>query len=237
MNFYNEDQDNTPDQDDAGENTMAVLSTIGGEGDALGEDETLGLDPSADKAKISGSSFAVGVVVVIGAVVVLGMKMTLGAIGAGSDPIEAMAQIDQFMVTHNAAVSNGAQGPIKPRDAESQKILDELKQDPTDSQVPAEEVKTNPFDISEVVARPTTDAESAVPQADARAIALEKAKHAAAKLKVDSISGKIVFIDGNMYRIGDAIANSGFKLDSVDRLTCIIRTTDEYRFAFRLRYR
>lgn len=243
MSSYNDNDeqfDNADAQSDEGLNTMAVLSTLGGSGgdDVLAEGEPLGLDPQAGKAKLSGSTLAVGVVVVFGAVTLLGMKLTLGAMGAGTGPSEAMAEIDSFIATQSAAAQNGADGPIKAPDAESQQVLDELNQDPTDHQVPVEEVETNPFDISEIVRVPVSEKDpDNKPKQNSRDAAVKSAQAAAAKLKVDGISGPIVFINGKDYRVGDPIGNGEFELVSIDGLTCIIRTTDEHQIALRLRYR
>ena len=234
----NEDFLDEPIDSDEGMNTMAVLNTLGGGGDdPMAEGEPLGLDPDAGKAKLAGSTLAVGVVVVLGAVTLLGMKLTLGSIGVGSAPTDAMAEIDSFIATQNAAQKTGSDGPIKAPDAESQKVLEELNQDPTDHQVPAEEVETNPFDISEIVQRKTTTTTDKGPVTDTRDDAVRRAQAAAGKLKVDGISGPIVFIDGKDYRVGDTIDGGQFELTSIDGLTCIIRTTDEHRIALRLRYR
>lgn len=241
MTNYNENNDEFSDEaDDAGMNTMAVLSTLGGSGgdDAMAEGDLLGLDPGAGKAKLSGSSLAVGVVVVLGAVTLLGMKLTLGAMNGGAGPSEAIAEIDSFLITQNAAAQVGADGPIKAPDAESTQVLEELKQDPTDHQVPAEEVETNPFDISNLVTRAVVPTETGGdPSVDPREAAKARAKIAAGRLHVDGISGQIVFIDGKDYRIGDAIGDGTFELVSIDGLTCIICTKDEHRVPLRLRYR
>ena len=243
MTSYEDKDDRYPSEQaesDDGLNTMAVLSTLGGSGgdDINPEGEPMGLDPEAGKAKISGSSLAVAVVVVLGAATLLGMKLTLGAIGGGMAPSDAMAEIDSFIATQNAANTTGAQGPVKAPDQESQQVLDELKQDPTDHQVPAEEVETNPFDISQIVARKATPTDDGTdPTTDPREVAVKRAQKAASKLKVDGISGQIVFIDGKDYRIGDRINEGSFELVSIDGLTCIIRTTDEHKIALRLRYR
>lgn len=241
MSSYNENEDDflSEQADDDGLNTMAVLSTLGGGGDdALAEGEPLGMDPDAGKAKLSGSTLAVGVVVVLGAVTLLGMKLTLGAMNAGSGPSEAMAEIDSFIAKQAAAQQTGHDGPIKAPDQESTQVLEELKQDPTDHQVPAEEVETNPFDISNIVTRVTTTTTTGDdPATDPREVALGRAKTAASKLRVDGISGTVVFIDGKDYRVGDTIGGGVFELSSIDGLTCIIRTTDEHRIALRLRYR
>jgi hypothetical protein len=236
----NEEFLDEPVESDEGLNTMAVLNTLGGGGgdDAMAEGEPLGLDPDAGKAKLSGSTLAVGVVVVLGAVTLLGMKLTLGSIGVGSAPSEAMAEIDSFIALQTAAQQTGHDGPVKAPDAESQKVLEELNQDPTDHQVPAEEVESNPFDISQIVARkatPTTGGDD--PITDPREVAVKRAQAAASKLKVDGISGPIVFIDGKDYRVDDTIDGGLFELVSIDGLTCIIRTLDEHKIALRLRYR
>lgn len=240
MTSYEEKEDDfiSEKADDEGLNTMAVLSTLGGGEDALAEGEPLGLDPDAGKAKLSGSTLAVGVVVVLGAVTLLGMKLTLGAMGVNSGPSEAMAEIDSFIAKQAAAQQTGVDGPLKAPDEQSDEVLEQLSQDPTDHQVPAEEVETNPFDISEIVARPktATDTGPAAPQ-DSRAAAVARAQTAAGKLRVDGISGKIVFLDGKDYRIGDVIDGGQFELSAIDGLSCIIRTTDEHQIALRLRYR
>lgn len=225
--------------DDDGMNTMAVLSTLGGvSDDAVSEGEPLGLDPDAGKAKLSGSTLAVGVVVVLGAATLLGMKLTLGAMGLNAGPTDAMAEIDSFIATQNAAQKAGAEGPIKAPDQESQQVLEELKQNPTDHQVPAEDIETNPFDISQIVARKASSPQaSSDPSIDPRESAIKRAQAAAGKLKVDGISGPIVFIDGKDYRVGDVIGDGMFELVSIEGLTCIIRSTDEHRIALRLRYR
>ena len=243
MSSYNDSDEEFNGEDvasDDGLNTMAVLSTLGGSGgeDALAEGEPLGLDPDSGKAKLSGSTLAVGVVVVLGAATVLGMKLTLGAMGVGTGPSEAMAEIDSFIATQSAAEQTGNDGPIKAPDYESQKILEELKDDPTAHQVPAEEVGTNPFDISKIVrTRTTSTGSTEQAPTDSRAAAVKRAQTAAGKFKVDGISGPIVFIDGKDYRVGDTIDGGQFELASIDGLTCIIRTTDEYKIALRLRYR
>lgn len=240
MTSYNGNEDFLDEPiDDDGQNTMAVLSTLGGGDDVMAEGEPLGLDSSAGKAKLSGSSLAVGVVVVFGAVTLLGMKLTLGAMGAGSGPSEAMAEIDSFIAKQSAAEQTGSEGPIKVPDAESNQVLEELNEDPTDHQVPAEEVETNPFDISEIVRRPVKDDDGnpAPPPGDARGEAVKRAQAAAGQLKIDGISGPIVFIDGKDYRVGDVIGEGRFELVSIDGLTCIIKTRDEYGIALRLRYR
>lgn len=238
--YTDEEFDNDDAHNDEGLNTMAVLSTLGGSGgeDVIAEGEPLGLDPEAGKAKLSGSTLAVGVVVVFGAVTLLGMKLTLGAMSGGTAASEAMAEIDSFIATQTAAAQTGNDGPIKAPDAESQQVLEELKQDPTEHQVPAEEVESNPFDISEIVKTkvtpPTGGGERPI---DSREEAVKLAQAAAGKLKVDGISGPIVFIDGKDYRVGDAIADGQFELVSIDGLTCIIRTNDEHGISLRLRYR
>ena len=244
MSSYNETDEAflSEQADDDGQNTMAVLSTLGGGGeDALAEGEPLGLDPDSGNAKLSGSTLAVGVVVVLGAVTLLGMKLTLGAMGVGTGPSDAMAEIDSFIAKQNAAQQTGHDGPLKATDQESQSVLDELSQDPTDHQVPPEEVETNPFDISQLIARPkddkNTDTGPAAPQPDARELAVTRAQNAASKIRVDGISGKIVFLDGKDYRVGDVIEGGRFEIAAIEGLACIIRTTDEHRIALRLRYR
>ena len=234
--FLNEEVDS-----DEGLNTMAVLSTLGGSAgdEAMAEGEPLGLDPDAGKAKLSGSTLAVGVVVVLGAVAVLGMKLTLGALASGSDPTDAMAEIEVFLAQQSAAQTVGVEGPIKAPDDESNRVLEELKQDMTEHQVPAEEVESNPFDISQIVrtaVKPPVGP-GPKPPTDARGEAVKRAQADAAKLKVDGISGPIVFIDGKDYRVGETLDGGRFTLTSIDGLTCIIRTTDEHRIALRLRYR
>ena len=241
MTNYNENNEAFSDEaDDEGMNTMAVLSTLGGSASdgELAEADLLGLDASAGKAKLSSSSLAVGVVVVIGAATLLGMKLTLGAINGGPGPAEAIAEIDSFLVTQTAATQVGIDGPIKAPDAESTQVLEELKQNPTDHQVPPEDVETNPFDISDLVTRAATPTETdGGPIDDPREVAIARAKTAAGNLRVDGISGQIVFIDGKDYRIGDAIGDGTFELLSIDGLTCVICTKDEHRIPLRLRYR
>lgn len=242
MNLYTgeNNDDLAQDVDTDGENTMAVLSTLGGGGggdDVLPEGEPLGLDDSTEQAKLSGSTLAVGVVVVLGALSLVGMKLTLGAIGVDTDPASAIAEIDGFIASHQSTGMD--QNQADRSDQESKQVLEELKQNPTDHQIPAEKIATNPFDLSQIVKRQTTNkgGKPATPTADPRAVAIEQARRVASKFKVDMISGQIVYIDGEMYRIGDEIGKSGFKLESVDGLTCIIRTTDEHKLPFRLRYR
>ena len=242
MNSYNDHDDdflNEPaDNGEEGMNTMAVLNTLGGGEDAMAEGEPLGLDPEAGKAKLSGSTLAVGVVVVLGAVTLLGMKLTLGSGGLGSGPIDAIAEIDNFLVNVDAAQKTGAQGPISAPDAESQKVLAELNDDPVKNQVPVEEVEKDPFDHSAIVRTTTTNTGPGPnPTTDPREDALKRALAAAGQFTVDGISGPVVFIDGRDYRVGDTIVGGEFELVSIDGLTCIIRTTDEYQIALRLKYR
>ncbi|MEM6258532.1 MAG: hypothetical protein AAF711_10400 [Planctomycetota bacterium] len=239
-NNNEEDQFLSEPTEDEGMNTMAVLSSLGGSGgeEPLAEGEPLGLDPDAGKAKLSGSTLAVGVVVVLGVVTLLGMKLTLGALNGGAGPSEAMAEIDSFIAKQTAAKENGVDGPIKAPDEESNQVLEELKQDPTDHQVPAEEVEKDPFVISQIVKPKVSDQPNEQgPATDPREIAAQRAQAAASRLKIDGISGPIVFIDGKDYRVGEVVGDGLFELVSIDGLTCIIRTRDEYAIALRLRYR
>lgn len=238
MSIYSDNEDTGMDlhEDADGQNTMAVLNTLGGGEDALAEGEPLGLDPEAGRAKISGSSLAVGVVVVLGAVALFGMRMTLNAIASSDDPTSAISEIEVFMAEIAAANKVGAQGPIKEPTDESRKVLDALKIDPTDHQIPAEEVESNPFDLSKIVTGPAPDPDTN-PKPDEEKVARERAKAVAAKLKVDAISGNMAFINGDRYRVGDTIGSSGFKLVAIEGLTCKIKTTDKYGFDEVLEYK
>ena len=240
MNLYGESKDDANGMvDDDGQNTMAVLNTLGGGGeDALAEGEPLGLDARADKARLSGSTLAVGVVVVLGAAALFGMRMTLGAIAGGDSPIEDITQIENFLQTQAAAVKAGAEGPIKAPDDESRHVLEELSQNPTDHQVPADEVETNPFDISNIVARtPETTDNPNAPAADPVALAKADAIRRASKLRVDSISGNMAFINGDLYRVGEVIGDSGFTLEAIDGLKCVIKTTDGHNIKLAIVYK
>ena len=241
MNIY--DNTHEDDQDaqgsEEGLNTMAVLSTLGGGEEPLPEGEALGLDPDAGQAKLSGSSLAVGVVVVLGAVALLGMKLTLGSIAGGDDPTEDISQIDAFLLTH----TSGGGTTISEPDAQSQQVLEELNADPTDHQVPAEEVESNPFDISVLIATgtetdttPTTPRGGPTPE-ELRQEAYESAQRAVAQMTVNAIAGNVVFIDGQQCRIGQALGNTGFMIEGVEGLVVILRTTDEYAFRLELNYR
>jgi hypothetical protein len=241
MNLYGDNDPTLDTQDDAdGQNTMAVLNTLGGGDEALPEGEPLGLDAVADKPKMSGSTLAVGVVIVLGAAALLGMRMTLGAIAGGENPIEDITQIENFLQTQAAAVKTGAEGPIKATDQESAMVLEELRQDPTEHQVPADEVETNPFDFSNIVAqqpKQTGPGDNAGPAVDPRAVATADAKRRAAQLQVDSISGNMAFINGELYRVGEQIGDSGFSLEAIDGLKCIIQTTDGHNIKLAIVYK
>lgn len=239
MSTYDENDATASGQseDSDGQNTMAVLSTLGGSEEAIEEGERLGLDPEANKPKISGSSLAVGVVVVLGAVALFGMRMTLGALASGDNPIDDISQIENFLETQKAATKTGNDGPIKAPDAESKQVLEQLKQNPTDHQVPANEVETNPFDLSTIVATTTTTTvDDTTPEADPRAAAQVRASRTLASLKVDLISGNMASINGDLYRVGQKIGDTGFMLHSVDGLKCILKTTDEFGIEMPLLY-
>lgn len=241
--MYAEDHDKNVDLTDEndGANTMAVLNTLGGGGgeDVLAEGEPLGLDTDSDKGKISGSSLAVGVVIVLAVVALLGMRLTLGAITGDNNPVDDIAQIETFLQNQATAVKAGVQGTIKAPDQESKRVMDELQIDPTKHQVPAEEVEGNPFDISKIVARDSGNAKTTGGPAkpDARQTAYDKATAAKNKLRVDSISGQMAFINGDLYRVGDKIAGTGFVLQGVEGLKCTLKTTDEYAFEMTIEYR
>ncbi|MFN3167348.1 MAG: hypothetical protein ACE37H_09825 [Phycisphaeraceae bacterium] len=242
MNLYGDNNDptlDTPDQAD-GQSTMAVLNTLGGGEDVAPEGEPLGLDAVADKPKMSGSTLAVGVVIVLGAAALMGMRMTLGAIAGGNNPIEDITQIENFLQTQQAAVKAGAEGPIKAADQESARVLEELRQDPTEHQVPADEVETNPFDFSNIVTRqpkPPGPGGDTAPAVDPVAVATADAKRRAAQLEVDSISGNMAFINGELYRVGEKIGDTGFTLDAIDGLRCIIKTTDGHNIKLAIVYK
>lgn len=240
MNLYGEMKDKSPGPHDDmdGQNTMAVLNTLSGGDDALAEGEPLGLSAVANKSKLSGSSLAVGVVIVLGAAALLGMRMTLGAIAGGDDPTKAISEIEVFMAEVSAARKVNAEGPIKAADEESRLVLEELRKDPYKDQVPADEVKSNPFDISNiVVTKPPVGPGETTPTTDPVAIAKEQAKLRAAKLKVDSISGNMAFINGELYRVGEKIGDSGFSLEAIDGLKCIIKTTDTHGIKLAIVYK
>lgn len=237
MNRYG-DKDRGMNDDLDGQNTMAVLNTLSGGEDALAEGEPLGLDPNADKSKLSGSTLAVGVVIVLAIAALFGMRMTLGAIAGDSNPSEAMAAIDTWIKTQEAAVKQGKEGPIKAPNDESKKVLDELKQDPTKKQVPADEVKTDPFDLSNIV-KPTAVGPNPTPgpSSDPRAVAIAQANTKKQQLKVDSISGKMAFINGDLYRVGDKIGDGYFILESIEGLKCNLKTTDQFGISVVIEYK
>ena len=240
------DNDINPSLPGAGEEsepTLSALSAFGG-GDVDPEGQPLGLDPDAGRAKLSGSTLAVGVVVVIGIAVLAGMKMTLKAIASDDNAVEAIQLVEAFMVKMDAAEQAGAQGPIQRADGESTRIISELESDPTQFQVPPEQVQKNPFALTGVQRPERTDgsARGGPSAAELEAAELERLSRIARGFKIGSISGTgdraVVFINGSMYRMGDEVDQTGFTIAEVDGLDVIVRVpTDAPKpWAFRLRY-
>ncbi|XAL99524.1 hypothetical protein OT109_18340 [Phycisphaeraceae bacterium D3-23] len=237
----NELQVSNDDHDDS-DNTMAVLSSLGG-GDQEPEGQPLGLDPDAGRSKLSGSTLAVGAVVLVGVGALFAMKMTLKAEAVDATTAEAELAINVFMDQLAAAEATGVQGPIEQIGGESMQIINELKADPTAHQVPSEEVEKNPFELMGIVRAPVIEDENTGPsQEELEARELEGLQAVARGFHVDSISGRgpraVVFIDGAMYRIGDTIAGSGFTVAEVDGLDVVVRVpaTASKPWAFRLHY-
>lgn len=225
-------------QHDETENTMAVLSSLGG-GELEPEGQPLGLDTEASESKLSGSTLAVGVVVLVGVAALFAMKMTLKADAADSATTEAIQEIDKFMTDLVAAEVTGNQSPIQRVDGASETIINELSADPTEHQVPVEEVEKNPFEMMGLAAPPPV--EDPVVTGPTPEEQLENYKVIARTFNVDSISGSderaVVFIDGAMYRIGDTIADSGFTVVAVDGLDVVIQVPADAPEAWKLRLR
>ena len=245
MNFSPEDSPAMGGADnDNSDNTMAVLNTLGG-GDVSPEGQPLGMDPAANESKLSGSTLAVGAVILVGvSLLFVVMKMTLNPGSTDATTAEAIEEIERFMVEITAAEATGLQGPIEPITGDSVRIIHELEADPTAHQVPAEQVQKNPFELVGVV-RPDRGEEedtSGPTQAELEERELERYKEIARGFNVDSISGKderaVVFISGNMYRVGDQIADTGFTISAVEGLVVIIQTPADglKQHLIRLRY-
>lgn len=244
MNFSNDSDMMGGQEPDNGENSMAVLSTFGG-GDVSPEGQPLGMDPAASESKLSGSTLAVGAVIVVGVGLLFGvMKLTLNPGSTDATTAEAIQEIEAFMIQITAADATGTQGPIAPITGDSIQIIHELEADPTEHQVPVENVQKNPFEMAGIE-RPDTGGDEEVTgptEEELIAAELERYMETARGFKVDSISGTgrraVVFIDGSMYRIGDEIGDSGFTIAEVDGLTVVILTPADgmKQHHIRLRY-
>lgn len=225
------------------ENSMAVLNAFGG-GDVDPEGQPLGLDPDGGKAKLSGSTLAVAVVVVVGIGTLAAMKMTLKAVASDSGTAEAIQLVEDFMIKIDAAEAAGVQGPIEPINGDSSRIISELEADPTEYQVPSEEVQKNPFQMVGLPTPPSDarNTDTGPTAEELEAAELERLKSIVRGFTVDSITGTgeraVVFIDGDMYRVGQEIAGTGFTVAEVDGLDVIIRAplNAPKPWAFRIRY-
>ncbi|MEM9416088.1 MAG: hypothetical protein AAGA29_11535 [Planctomycetota bacterium] len=241
MTNDNELQVGHNDSDDS-ENTMAVLSHLGG-GEPDPEGQPLGLDPDAGQSKLSGSTLAVGAVVLLGVGALFAMKMTLKAEATDASTAEAILEIDKYINDFTAAEATGNPSPIARINGESSQIINELQADPTEHQVPAEEVEKNPFELMGIVRDETTTTTPTEPtQEELEARELAALQEIARGFTIDSISGSneraVVFIDGAMYRIGDTIGDTGFTIAEVDGLVVIVRVPESASqpWAFRLHY-
>lgn len=234
---------NLPSEVDDTDDTMSMMSTFGG-GDVDPEGQPLGLDPDAGKAKLSGSTLAVAVVVVLGVGALAAMKMTLKAVASDSGTAEAIQLVEDFMIKIDAAEQAGVQGPIEPINGDSTRIINELESDPTEFQVPTDEVQKNPFAMVGLPTPPPSDDNTDTGPTDEQLAEqqLERYKQIARGFTVNSISGTgeraAVVIDGELYRVGQVIGDSGFTIARVDGVNVIIRPpSDAMRnWEFPLRY-
>jgi len=221
-----------------GEQSMNMLSTIGGGGEALPEGEPLGLDGGEGKAKLSTSTLAIGVVVVLGAAALFGMKLTLGGSSTDEATQEAINKIEVFMVQMAEAEKAKAQGPLQSPTAESEKVFAELKQNPTDHQVPTEEVAKNPFELVGIVRLDPTKP-NAGPNGPSAEEMLARDRRAAEGLKINTImasgNSPMVFLNNEMYKVGDKIGSTIFTVHEIEPLSIVIKSSTSGNL-LRLRY-
>jgi len=240
------DSENEQGAGNADETTMSVMSSInGGVDENLADDALLGLDSSASKSKLNGSTLAVGVTIVVGVLGIIVMSRTLRTVSADDKTKEAMAKIEAFIGTEAAAESLGIQGAIDPITDESQRVIEQLEANPTDHQVPSEEVEKNPFALFPgIIPERTIDDGTTDPPPPLVDVDALKRRHrqTAEGFHIDSISGSderaVVFINGSMYRVGDEIQDTGFTVFKVEGLDVLVLAPEDETapLAFRLHY-
>ncbi|MEM1355360.1 MAG: hypothetical protein AAGC44_02825 [Planctomycetota bacterium] len=221
---FNEEPENTGQPE--GEESSSMLSTIGG--DTQPEGEPLGMDGLETKAKISTSTLAIGLVVVLGAAVLFGMKLTLGVAATDEQTQAAIQDIEKFMIEMAAAEEQSAQGPLKSPTAESEKVFAQLKQDPTDHQVPSEQVEKNPFELVGIV-RDQPEEDDPQPTGPTAEQILDAEKQLAKQLTVNTImngNNPMAFINNEMYRVGAQIDDSIFVVHEIEQRSVIIRSVE-----------
>lgn len=210
-----------------GEESMSMLSTMAGNESVSAEGEPLGMDGVAGKAKLSTSTLAIGVVVVLGAATLFGMKLSLGNAETDEATASAIAEIDTFITQIAEAEKHQAQGPISSTNKESEKVFEQLRQDPTQHQVPPEQVEKNPFELVGVeIAGP--DKPLTGPDGPSPEQLLERDRTAAKAIKINTImNGRepMVFINSEQYRVGDTIGTTIFSIHAIEDLSIIVRSS------------
>lgn len=234
--FSEDEEEQTTTGRTDGEESMSMLSTLGG-GEVQPEGEPLGMEGVGGKAKLSTSTLAIGVVIVLGVASLLGMKMTLGGTTTDEKTQAAIQDIEKFMIEIAAAEKVSAQGPLQSPTAESEKVFAQLRQDPTQHQVPPDQVEKNPFELVGIVRPDLTQPETA-PTGPTKEEILAREKLLAEKLKVNTImsgNNPRAFISNEMYSVGDRIDETIFVVEQIEQRSVVIKAVDSGNL-FRLRY-
>jgi hypothetical protein len=178
------------------------------------------------KHQLSTGTLVVGGLIAAAAAMTYFMHLRTGPAKASANPATASADatITQFL-------SNDSQNAEKMRQLlkDTEKAVQQFQQQPTKTQVPLEELKTNPF-RTEFGAAKNEEAEKAAEQKRK-----DELRTAAASLKVQTImSGgkrKAAMINGTLKAEGEEV--NGFEIEKISSDSVIVRK-DGSRFALKM---
>ncbi len=225
-----QDFDDNFDEQPSEPQTMSLMGGIVNGGNLPGSD-TYSSDGEADKRKLAQQSFLIAATVsVIAFAALMGMRMTQKDITASAASAETqtfMANLDARLAKLDNMDRNDALNPdnITALFRDTAAIVAAIEDDPTQKQVPLEQVKMNPF-TSLVTA--TVEVQDTAAQVEAqRTLRLQALYGELAQVRVQSLVGGArprAFINGELYKVGDTFGS--FTIAAIDNRLVAFTATD-----------
>ncbi|MEO0513936.1 MAG: hypothetical protein AAF086_01410 [Planctomycetota bacterium] len=210
-----EDFDNPLDDMDGDEpQSMSLMGGIAGGGALPGGEFAMGADN--ENKKLTQQSILIGLtvtVVAFGALMLMRVtQKDASAAGVSAETMQFMTELDSRIANMDKMAASDPLNPvnIKRLFQDTDDIVAAIQDDPTEKQVPLDQVQMNPFTV--VNAKPTRTVvvdDAAVLEAQ-RATKLQTLYGELARIEIQSLVGggrPAAFIAGDLYKVGDKIGS------------------------------
>lgn len=223
-----------PDSNDAEQEptSMSLLGGIAGDDSGSGaeaDEFVIGSSKPASKLLSQGTLLIVAVAAIAGGTL-YAMRVTSGDISADTVDAVVEARIEQALTKLSKPEAMADDDPLREQNIQTlfqdtETIVDMFATDPTNRQVPLEQVKKDPFEIairkpSPEVDNSANDRIAARKAAEERELLVRKIKREADELELQTIMRSrvpVAVISGEVVRAGQSV--NGFTVKSIDELS------------------